>query len=405
MVNKFGTFQKTAKQADCDFYAAVYGKEESQKSLGSQITIINRDCGHGSLGCQWIFSDPPMNIFFVFHVNTEQSVNLPHYGGMNKVKFMETDDGYDVTMESEKYGKTHLVEKYSDEGITHITTYKGKTHTEFSQRIIEENGLYRLEEQVNYKEYLLDSGMPEDLIDAGLKDMKFHWASTQNGFQLTTFIGGPDMKITMSGKFDEEQSISLAEGVPPLKYFITKLGIGKYKTVKKFPSGVVWDFNTTFTDGWTKTAGKNLKTGATCTASSKKYISFEGKWKTITIDNAKEIMDALGLPADMIQKALTDFGILEFEDRCPVYHWKWNSAINPLDITFKMDEEMEYFDTFANENTKIISTQSGNKLVTTTKNSYGTWITTTTFNNTFAIMKCALVGLDMPPMVLILEKM
>ena len=134
-----------------------------------------------------------------------------------------------------------------------ITTYKGKTHTEFSQRIIEENGLYRLEEQVNYKEYLLDSGMPEDLIDAGLKDMKFHWTSTQNGFQLTTFIGGPDMKITMSGKFDEEQSISLAEGVPPLKYFITKLGIGKYKTVKKFPSGVVWDFNTTFTDGWTKT--------------------------------------------------------------------------------------------------------------------------------------------------------
>ena len=120
MVNKFGTFQKTAKQADCDFYAAVYGKEESQKSLGSQITIINRDCGNGSLGCQWIFSDPPMNIFFVFHVNTEQSVNLPHYGGMNKVKFMETDDGYDVTMESEKYGKTHLVEKYSDEGITHV---------------------------------------------------------------------------------------------------------------------------------------------------------------------------------------------------------------------------------------------------------------------------------------------
>ena len=94
----------------------------------------------------------------------------------------------------------------------------------------------------------------------------------------------------------------------------------------------------------------------------------------------------LGLPTDMIQKALTDFGILEFEDRCPVYHWKWNSAINPLDITFKMDEEMEYFDKFANENTKIISTQSGNKLVTTTKNSYGTWITTTTFNNTFAIM-------------------
>ena len=95
--------------------------------------------------------------------------------------------------------------------------------------------------------------MPEDLIDVGLKDMKFHWTSTEDSFQMTTWIGGPDMKITMSGKFDEEQMISLAEGVPPLKYFITKLGVGKYKTVKKFPSGTVWEFNTTFTDGWTKT--------------------------------------------------------------------------------------------------------------------------------------------------------
>ena len=88
----------------------------------------------------------------------------------------------------------------------------------------------------------------------------------------------------------------------------------------------------------------------------------------------------------MKQKALTDFGILEFEDRCPVYRWKWDSAINPLDITFKMDEEMEYFDKFVNENTKSVLTQTGNKLVTTTKNSYGTWITRTTFNNSFAIM-------------------
>ena len=32
----------------------------------------------------------------------------------------------------------------------------------------------------------------------------------------------------------------------------------------------------------------------TCTANYKKFVSFEGKWKTITIDNAKEIMDALG---------------------------------------------------------------------------------------------------------------
>ena len=88
----------------------------------------------------------------------------------------------------------------------------------------------------------------------------------------------------------------------------------------------------------------------------------------------------------MKQKALTDYGSLEFEDKCPVYHWKWDSAISPLDITFKMDEEVEYFDKFINENTKIVSSQSGNKLVTTSKNSYGTWVTTSTFTDSFCIM-------------------
>ena len=47
---------------------------------------------------------------------------------------------------------------------------------------------------------------------------------------------------------------------------------------------------------------------------------------------------------------------------------------------------MEYFDRFINENTKIISSQSGNKLVTTSKNSYGTWVTTSTFTDSFCIM-------------------
>ena len=62
-----------------------------------------------------------MSMFYVFHANIEQNVNLPHFGGMNKVKFVETADGYDNEMESEKYGKTHMVEKYTDEGVTYVS--------------------------------------------------------------------------------------------------------------------------------------------------------------------------------------------------------------------------------------------------------------------------------------------
>ena len=62
-----------------------------------------------------------MSMFYVFHANIEQNVNLPHFGGMNKVKFVETADGYENEMESEKYGKTHMVEKYTDEGVTYVS--------------------------------------------------------------------------------------------------------------------------------------------------------------------------------------------------------------------------------------------------------------------------------------------
>ena len=76
--------------------------------------------GDGSIAFHWNAGD--MSMFYVFHANIEQNVNLPHFGGMNKVKFMVTADGYDTDMESEKYGKLHIVEKYTDEGVTIVST-------------------------------------------------------------------------------------------------------------------------------------------------------------------------------------------------------------------------------------------------------------------------------------------
>ena len=84
-----------------------------------KITVVNRDVGDGSVAYHW--SVGPMSSFCIFHANIEQNVNLPQFGGMNKVKFVETADGYENEMESEKYGKTHMVEKYTDEGVTYVS--------------------------------------------------------------------------------------------------------------------------------------------------------------------------------------------------------------------------------------------------------------------------------------------
>ena len=84
-----------------------------------KITVVNRDVGDGSVAYHW--SVGPMSSFCIFHANIEQNVNLPQFGGMNKVKFVETADGYETDMESKKYGKTHLLEKYADDGVTWVS--------------------------------------------------------------------------------------------------------------------------------------------------------------------------------------------------------------------------------------------------------------------------------------------
>lgn len=401
MVNKFGTFVKTISQEDSDFYA-LYDKEQAEKFVGCKVTVVNRDMGDGSVANHW--NAGPMSTFNIFHANIEQNVNLPHFGGMNKVKFVVTADGSDTDMESEKYGKTHILQKYADDGITSVTTYKGKTHTEFAKRVINENGFYRLASQEGWFEMMKADGMPSDMVKSLYGNMKFHWTNCEDGFRATEYLGND--KDSYCAKFDEEiERPNPIPGAPPAKVLASKLGVGKYKIViKETSKGTVYDVTYEFYDGGCISYGKNLSTGMTFKTKFEKFVCFDGKYKTISMENCKELLDALGLPADMKQKALTDFGTLEFEDKCPVYHWKWDSAINPLDITFKMDEEMEYFDKFINENTKVVSSQSGNKLVTTSKNSFGTWVTTSTFTDSFCIMKCALVGLDLPPMVIILEK-
>ena len=82
------------------------------------------------------------------------------------------------------------------------------------------------------------------------------------------------MKITTSGKFDEETEYKVPmEGVPSSKYIITKLGPGKYKAINKDESGTVFEYNTTFTDGWCKMV-KNLKCFALSHIKISKYLKF-----------------------------------------------------------------------------------------------------------------------------------
>merc|ERR1712144_110244 len=74
MVNKFGTFETVRTQADCDFYAEYYGKEEAQKQLGTRLRFIASDAGPGKIAYQWTSADDPSaSTFVLFHEGVEQT--------------------------------------------------------------------------------------------------------------------------------------------------------------------------------------------------------------------------------------------------------------------------------------------------------------------------------------------
>merc|ERR1739848_45614 len=292
MVNKFGTFETVRTQADCDFYAEYYGKEEAQKQLGTRLRFIASDAGPGKIAYQWTSADDPSaSTFVLFHEGVEQIVNMPPLG-QSKIKFLSTADGFDSTMTSEKYGVSRVIEKYSDDGVDITITYNGKTNTEVWKRKIDENGYYRICSNEGFKAFMEDLGMSDDVVAATVSGMKIQWKATDTGAEVSKMV-------------------------------TTKIATGKYKQFCKNPDGSTTEWISEFGDGSWCIKGKNHKTGLSCKGNFKKYTPIGGTWKTIAIENVTECMGAIGAPSDMVSKVATDFAKLEVEDQSPVLRWNW----------------------------------------------------------------------------------
>ena len=98
--------------------------DEAQKYMGSVEQFTNVDVGKGKIATKWSMTEPAFSFFAIFYEGIEQNLDMPHLGGMNKVKYVSTSDGFEQTLESEKFGKTHGIEKYSDEGVTMVSLEK-----------------------------------------------------------------------------------------------------------------------------------------------------------------------------------------------------------------------------------------------------------------------------------------
>lgn len=405
MVNVFGTFERVHTQEDCEFYALYFG-DEAKKWAGGKERFTTTDMGPGKIAGHWTMTEPePFSFFAVFYEGIENEIEYPHFGGLNKVNFQTTEDGYKTTMESKKFGVTHVLEKYSDEGVHLTWTYKGKSNTEFWTRIVDEDGFYRIHSNENIEKFMKEDGMPDDFVARLIDEMTIQWKATDDGFEMTECFGG-GLKVKSVAKFDEEIDYQFpGEGVPSMKFLTTKLGGGKYKAFVK-ANGSITEWNYHFTGDFIHMTAKNTKSGMTCKVSYKKYTPIAGKWTTIAIENAQELFVAAGCPPDVASKYSNDFGVLEWDDRGPVQRWNWISDIAPMDVIFKFDEETDFFDPVMQDKAKCLVTLSGNKFMMVTKYSKVSysWITNGIVTDNFLIMKTSAEGLKAGPAVYIAKR-
>lgn len=409
MVKCFGTFEMTADQADCDFAIELYGKEMGQSFLGATLVLKIIDCAPGKIACHWTSkSGPPMNMFELYHLGCETTVSHPLYGGKCTGKVCSIPDGYEGKFVSEKFGDTVDKMIFSDEGLTRTCSVQGKTQERQWKRVICEDGFYRMVSNENFKEFMAADDIPDDFSAPILNDFRIKWKACDSGYAFTEWFG-PDVVVKSGGKFDQEEEYVLPfEGIPPSKVLLTRLGCGKYKCVVKDAKGGTQDWNYEVGDGTFNMKGVNLKNGLTCKIVFKKFVPMAGKWKTISVENVKEPITTLypEIPLEMANQLANEHPILEIEDHCPVYRWNWKSEIPgcSMDITFKMDEEFEFFNAVTNETNTIVITQSGNKTVTISKEKKCVWKTITVHTDNFLINKSTVEGLDMAPMVYVLER-
>merc|ERR1711944_62068 len=404
IMSKFGTFEITMNQADCDFTAIVYGKEAASYMLGKSMKATFTDLGKGRVAAHWFSSDPALakfNFFGVFYEGDGHTINMPGFGGLVKYSSQSTADGYKTTMESEKYGKFDVVEVYCSQGVAKTITHKGTTHTEHWKRVINENGWYRMHHHENGLAMMMEDGtLTESQATKMLDGMKLHWNACDSGFQLIEDFAG-EARVKSGGKYDEECDY-VFPGEEPTKYIVTKKDAGKYLTIWKRPKDtteVIFEF---CGEGLMMDM-KNLKSGTCAKLFYKKYTPLCGKMKVIASENVKEMMLAIGCPEKMACDYANDMATLEIEENFPVYRWNWQGK-TPMDISMKLDEETEVFDPIMNEKMKAVCTKSGNKLLFTQKYSSMTFITTCTFTDNFMIMKTMAEGLKVPAGIQVLER-
>jgi len=400
-----GTFTNVATKEAVDFYISIgYPAEQANKMIGIKTTFKNVEFAEGKLACHFMFEGhPELNSAFLVYEGVPNKLNLPHMGGPCVCTFKKTPKGIHNVIVSETMGRWEMDEEYTDEGIKMNITKDGKCFTECYKREICVDGLYKVSKLHGMKEYMKKSGYPESII-AGMDEYKMAIKACDEGLKVMEWWG--EISHTTTCKFDVEQDYKMPfEGMPETKVVVSHTGLGKYSWVIKAADGSAEEWKLAFCGEGAKICGRNLKNGDTASAELyKEHLPIMGSWKLASQSGIKDALIMLGQPAAQAQEMANEQLELCVEEKGPLFRWNLKSKFMPMDFTFKLCEETDFFDPVLKETVKAVATKNGCAMDIITVSSQGTWQTKVTAGHHFLVMKSCLKGLECKPMTYIFTR-
>jgi len=413
---RFGDFSYRFTQEAAEFYkTAGYPKDMAEKMVGNKFGMkivdmaMDKDGKEGKpkICCHFnIEGFPEYSTCYIALEGQKNMINFPLFGGRVMYTFKKTDKGYDSEFESKMMGTWKIKEEFTEDGIKWITSKDGKAFNEKWKRHMHVDGLYKCTKKEKVEEFFKKLNYPDQFIN-GLDRYKFAFKSWEQGMKMTEWWG--EFSMSTECKYDEEAEYKFPldkEPFPngsqmyiaPSKYVFSKTGNGKYTWIMKDNEGRNTEWKFTFNGYKVMVHGTNSNTNDTCYFEcTKEYLPIMGNWRSSTVSGAKDLYMTLGFPKEQAQKWADEKIELYVEEKGPITHWTWKSKYNPVEMSFKFDEQFEFFDAYLKEKVKCVASKNNKRMKMLTHSSHGCWETKVTAGDDFMVCKTWLQGLESMP--------
>merc|ERR1711936_1044261 len=395
-----GTFTFVKGNEGLDFWAKLGVAEKDAKAfVGSHWTMkIGYDDEK-----MWVKvnSDefPSMNLF-MSSLEEGKEYSIPDKGfGKSSMVFSSIPDKptmvHTIT-NTERFGSYDVMETYTEEGIKmeYFSKDKVVSFVENWSRVVKDIGSFRFKRGENLEIFTnMFPGFPK--LDEGYK---VKLSKVGDSFlEVATF--GDGTTFATPWKYDEEapflDCIFLMTRIP-----------GGNKVICRKPTGQIQEYTTKFTDAGMFQQVVDQTTGKIVCVEFIRFVDLTGEFKPLTSVGGANIAFAMGWPAEIYQKMMSDPStrMVIKEDGCQyVVHFKSDSMPKemPQDETvFKLGEEFEWKNPFDPTDTfKMVATACENTLLVAGKGKVS-MKAKYTFTENFVIREMEIAGAGMAEKVI-----